>query len=255
MNIKKTISVITLSLILANGASLCTQNPTGWKPYLLKTIFRVKDVSPEFESKCRGLLHEAGVQNADKVIIGSSSSVKNNVGVTWGPMLAVDEAYLNGLPLEEQRFLIGYEAIHIKNHHMLKRAGAILALMPLCFYVTNRVLKAYGNKVSGIKNDRLKRILLSWPARFALEGLTTAAVLTTCLIPLNWYLGLKATREGTKALNCKAGAISYLEGLSVVDNKESFLSKVQRLSRKYFFNRLDHPPVSWHIAAVKNISE
>jgi hypothetical protein len=258
MHTKSFIFILFFSVLLINNNITKAENPNSWWATLHKTIFRAKNVvAPENDVFYRNLLKEAGLANVDSISIYSKPETEH-CAVGPGPMLLIDEKYFNGLPSDQQRFIMGHEAIHIKNRHYTKIVLPTILLWSLQVFIQPLTAEVYEAFLKKVGNERLKRILSSSLAHCAVHATTFMFTFVLPALAIRWHYELEATREGTIALDCVQGALAYIEGAenSYVEGirTANVWGTAKLMFRRYFWLRLFHPPLSWHIAEVKKLA-
>jgi hypothetical protein len=243
----------SLCMLLTSNGAIKAVNPEGLWANILKTIWHVKDIAPETDALCRKLFEQAGTNNVDSMLIGTSEySV-----LCPGPVLFIDEKQFNAFPLEQQKFLMGFMATCVKNSTFSKKLACIGIILPLQVIIQQLVYNAHNGIVQTIAHERLKRCVDSSAARGVVHATTFALTCVLPLIAMNWYFALEGTREGTKALDCVDGALEYLQDRENLYTQEmetaTAWGAAKLMFNRYFLYRIHNPPLSWHIAEVEKL--
>jgi hypothetical protein len=249
---------ILISLPLINSNAANAGNPNCWWASIWKTIECAKDVTPENDAFYRNLLKEAGLNNVASIIIGTWPDSKNAGISPLGPLLIIDETYFSATPLDQQRFIIGHEAVHLQNAHGLKRVGGLFCVFLLQPWIQTLVGVLHYELVRAIKNERLKRSLNSTLVRSIVHAGTFACTFLLPMAMLSWHCEFEADREGATVLDCVQGGIGLLqrwesESIKKMDTA-SGLTFLKAACKRYFWNRLSHPPFSWRIAELEKLA-
>lgn len=205
-------------------------------------------VSSEIDTLCRTLLEEAGVPNVDTVKIKTWPGCPDAAVI--GPTLVVNEQFLQSLPYEQQRFVLGHEAIHIKNNHFHKAFAFFILLAPIQPFIQECFYNAYTKLINKVSHQKTKDFLNSNITKGVMHGLVFITTFVVPLIAYKWMIELEATREGVQALNCLEGGLAYCVPNDC--NCTTIMESIRK-SLRWLFYRLYHPPISWHAAEIKKL--
>ncbi len=172
------------------------------------------DVSPETKQIIDGVLAEMALEKT-VYVKQMSTFLKERIGnqnaFATANTLFIDEEWFNSLSSQEQRALIGHEAVHIKNKDVLRG--------PLATFASSLVA------VTGI-NICSKRISNKYACLGTQSGLFGLAFLT--VKAFQRYQEKQADCQSIKQLHCHKGAIALnkrLLGGAVQPEPDSYLSK------------------------------
>jgi len=220
-----------------------------------------KAVNSLLDTLIRDVLTQADIKDVDKVRIRrfshwaprENACVIELLGVTY---VFVDEGWFVTLPIDQQKFIIAHEIMHIKHHHIRNRIiylfGSLLSINLLSGF-SKGIIKGLNPEITLERNKKIKLI----------DSITSLLNLAVVLgiFPLARYQESQADQEAVKLLKSgQAGKDFFNYFIECQAQIESEFAQWELLKskRKFFkeFNQIffgTHPRLKYRIAAIEQL--
>lgn len=190
-------------------------------------------------------MQQAAIDNIDSITI---TNRKQRGAAVIGRQLCINEAWFEGLPQTQQEYVLTHEVEHLVFHHSLKSLAIMVIFTPFMIKIVRPwIEKHIIHYLSAYKiwNNTTFRKAVEYGTAFVCGGLVIIPV-----VIFNWYKELQADAYAVKRLSTPQGALDYLADIKQSDIQCYQNENCLKYWTTWFFKRLSHPPVNWHIAAV-----
>ncbi len=218
-------------------------------------------LSSQQQEKLYSILNGIGI-DPHKISIKAIDSSGKLPGLTIGnSMIALDSNYLSQLNDEEQQFLIGHEAIHIKNNDIAKMAIISLIIPIITHYGLNMYDEGIQKIIEKIQQhlkcedthiiNKALNFIKKANNKISSFCLTKAFVSFYLFAKYSQYLEKNADIQAAIQLNCAQGGVQFFDKFDRVNRQLSHDLKIP----SWLLRLLDplHPPLPDRIAYLQDL--